>query len=114
MAFTPDGKTAYITCTWTVPSTVTPISTATNTAGKPIHIGTRDLDIAITPDGKTVYAAGGGVHTITPISTATNTPGKADPRPAAPEPLMAITPDGKTIYVDVSQVRHGHPGQHRD
>jgi len=93
MAFTPDGKTAYVS---TTDGTVTPINTATNTPGKPIHIGTGIFEIAIIPDGKTLYAA--GVHTITPISTATNTPGKPI-YVRRPPSAMAITPDGKTIYV---------------
>ena len=61
IAITPDGKTAYAT----TGSDVTPISTATNTPGKPIHIapgaggpGYPDF-IAITPDGKTAYVASG-------------------------------------------------------
>ena len=44
---TPDGKTAYVT----TGSGVTPISTATNTAGTPIHVvvGSVFQVIAITP-----------------------------------------------------------------
>jgi DNA-binding beta-propeller fold protein YncE len=54
---------------------VTPISTATNTPGKPIRVGGSPYGAAITPDGKALYAASTpGV--VIPISTATNTPGK--------------------------------------
>jgi DNA-binding beta-propeller fold protein YncE len=85
VVFTPDGKTAYVTsqngcrvtdhrCTYTV----TPISTATGTPGKPIPVGfgpdTFTPEIVITPDGKTAYVTTGSG--VTPISTATNTPGK--------------------------------------
>ena len=43
---TPDGKTAYVT----TGSGVTPINTATNTPGKPIHVGNSSTPaIAITP-----------------------------------------------------------------
>ena len=56
------------------PGTVVPISTATNTPGKPIRIGLGLGGIAITADGKTLYAA--AQNTVVPISTATNTPGK--------------------------------------
>jgi len=37
----PDGKTAYISCLGNLagPGTVTPIATATNTAGNPIGVG---------------------------------------------------------------------------
>ena len=55
--------------------TVTPISTATNTAGPPITVGSVPFSIAITPDGKTAYVANDGSGTVTPISTATNTAG---------------------------------------
>ena len=34
---------------------MTPINTATNTAGTPITVGSRPGAIAITPDGKTAY-----------------------------------------------------------
>ena len=37
--------------------TVTPIDTATNTPGEPIDVGNEPFAIAVTPDGKTVYAA---------------------------------------------------------
>jgi YVTN family beta-propeller protein len=78
--------------------TVTPISTVTNTAGKPIKIGNGPAAIAITPDGKTVYVANTGSGTVTPISTATNTAGKPIKVGDGPE-AIAITPDGKTAYV---------------
>ena len=81
------------------PSTVIPINTATNTAGKPIRVGPGGQGrIAITPDGKTAYVAGSG--TVTPISTATNTAGKPIRLGGSPHPGgIAITPDGKTAYV---------------
>src|ERR1019366_7975036 len=40
--------------------TVTPIATATNTAGTPITVGSQPTVIAITPDGKTAYVANQG------------------------------------------------------
>jgi DNA-binding beta-propeller fold protein YncE len=52
---------------------VVPINTATGTPGNPIRIGAGAM-IAITPDGKTVYAV--ALNKIVPISTATNTPGQ--------------------------------------
>ena len=58
IAITPDGKTAYV-ANWTPfavgPGTVTPIATATNTAGAPITVGGAPRAIAITPNGKTAY-----------------------------------------------------------
>jgi YVTN family beta-propeller protein len=78
-------------------NTVTPISTATNTAGKPIKVGQGPSAIAITPNGKTAYVVN-GAQSVTPISTATNTPGK--PITVGGIPLsVAITPNGETAYV---------------
>jgi DNA-binding beta-propeller fold protein YncE len=87
-------------------SAVIPVSTATNTAGKPIKVGSA-LQIAITPDGKTAYvlspATENGPGTVTPINTATNTAGKPIPIPVGRSRLgpwfIAITPNGKTVYV---------------
>jgi hypothetical protein len=73
MVFTPDSKTAYVANEEGPTGRVIPISTATSTPGKPIRIGVGTV-IAITPDGKTVYAA--AQNKVVPISTATNTPGK--------------------------------------
>ena len=83
MAITPDGKTLY-DISWgpraRASSYVIPISTATNTPGKPIKIQSTDaFEILMNPDGKTVYVIGRsatGTTEIVPISTATNTPGE--------------------------------------
>ena len=63
--------------------TITPITIATNTAGKPISVGRNPpgfdpgwIYIAITPDGKTAYVANTAAGTVIPIATATNTAGK--------------------------------------
>ena len=83
--------------------TVTPINTATNTAGAPIRLGHPPGSIAVTPDGRTVYVVSDGSGeftdgTVTPINTATNTPGK--PIRAGMFPVeIAISPDGKMAYV---------------
>jgi YVTN family beta-propeller protein len=47
VAFTPDGKTAYVVSLEV--DTVTPISTATSTLGPPIKAGVHPYAIAITP-----------------------------------------------------------------
>ena len=54
--------------------------------------------MAVTPDGKTVYAANQESNSVTPIEVATNTAGsevKVGIRPFA----IAVTPNGKTVYV---------------
>ena len=92
--------TAYIVNSGS--DTVTPIRTATNTAGKAINAGTAPVAIAITPDGTTAYVASEGLFgragTVTPIRTATNTAGKAINAGSVPS-AIAITPDGTTAYV---------------
>jgi len=46
IAITPDGKTAYVACY--AAGTVTPIAIATNTPGRPIHVGKGAFTLAIT------------------------------------------------------------------
>ena len=77
---------------------VCPSTTATNTPGQPIHVGSAPGLIAITPDGKTAYVA--SAYAVTPISTATNRPGK--PIYIRSDITIAITPDGKTVYAATS------------
>ncbi len=79
---------------------VTPISTATNKAGKAIKVGIAPYYIAITPNGKTAYVANSNSGTVTPISTATNKAGKAIKvaTPGLSPVAIAITPNGKTAY----------------
>ena len=77
---------------------MTPIDTATNTAGRGDRGRQRPDAVAITPDGKTAYVANFSSGSVTPIDTATNTPGTAIP--VGTDPVgVAITPDGKTAYV---------------
>jgi YVTN family beta-propeller protein len=88
--------TAYVVSA--VSGTVTPILTATDTAGSPITVGSNPVAIAITPDGKTAYVTNADSNTVTPIATATNTTGA--PITVGSDPVhIAVTPDGKTAYV---------------
>jgi DNA-binding beta-propeller fold protein YncE len=87
IAITPDGKTAYAADN--AAGTVIPISTATNTPGPPIHVGS-DVTIAFTPDGKTAYVV--TWVKVIPISTATNTPGKPIRTGGGPPGAISITP----------------------
>ena len=88
--------------------TVTPISTATNKAGKEIKVGPTASAIAITPNGRTAYVVSEGSDTVTPISTATNMAGKPikiphsssySPSGYPGQTLILSTPNGKTVYV---------------
>ena len=55
---------------------MTPINVATNKPGTPIKIPGYPGEIAITPNGKTVYVERRPADTVTPIATATNKAGK--------------------------------------
>jgi DNA-binding beta-propeller fold protein YncE len=86
---------------------MTPVATATNTAGKPVKFGAIPAAIAVTPDGKTAYIADMHPGTVTPVATATKTPGRPIKIGGFPW-AIAITPDGKTAYVvDLPAYGHG-------
>jgi YVTN family beta-propeller protein len=92
---TPNGKTV-----WVASSTeITPISVATNTAGKPIVVAKQPdgpVALAITPDSRTVYAV--DTLTVVPVATATGKAGK--PIPTGDNFVsMLITPNGRAGYV---------------
>jgi DNA-binding beta-propeller fold protein YncE len=90
----PAGAIMYVAAS----NGMTPVTTATNTPGKPIKIGAIPAAIAITPDGKTAYIADVHPGTVTPVTTATNTPGRPIKIGGFPW-AIAITPDGKTAYI---------------
>jgi DNA-binding beta-propeller fold protein YncE len=100
MAITPNGKTIYVS--GDEPNAVIPVSTVTDTAGKPIQFGRQvPTQILITPNGKTAYVLGLSGGEVYPIATATNTMGKPIRAGQGVGGLyqMAITRDGKTLYV---------------
>jgi YVTN family beta-propeller protein len=55
---------------------VTPINTATNTAGQPIKVGEYPFALAITPNGKVLEVVNQRSNSVTPINIATNRAGK--------------------------------------
>jgi len=76
---------------------VIPIRTATNTALKPIQVGSQPWEIAFTPDSKTGYVT--SALGVVPIRTATNTALKAVKVSSPVQPRgIVVTPDGKTAY----------------
>lgn len=111
VVITPDGRTAYVLSqTASRPGTgskaVVPIDTATSTPLPPINVtaGGNAQDIAISPDGKTVYVTTfwvNHVSTVTPISTASNTAMRPMPIQQPPYSVirLAIAPDGNTAYL---------------
>jgi len=89
---------AYVVSGTTVAGAVTPVDTATHTAGPAILIGGGAQSITVTPNGKTVYVPNGVLNTVTPIRTATNT--ALAPIPVGAEPFaLVVTPNGRTVYV---------------
>src|SRR5262249_55209131 len=88
------------------PAEIIPIATATNTPEKAIKVGTTaggPNQMAITPDGKTLYvtcwnSTGDGPSYVIPIATATNTPRKPNNAQNADVPHTMMTPDGRTAY----------------
>ena len=81
---------------------MTPIDTATDTAGAPIAVGDEPDGIAITPNGSTAYVVNAHDNTVTPIDISTDTAGSpitvGGPQQGPPQ-RIAITPDGTTAYV---------------
>lgn len=93
---TPNGKTVYVLNSL---GTVTPISTATDRLGKPIILGPGYGDMALTPDGKTLYLLWRGYPSsrVIPIATSTDRPGK----PISLGMLaiaIVVPPDGSSAY----------------
>lgn len=115
LAITPDGATLYAAnfgvfgvvngqvIQFSDGTTVTPIDTATDTAGSPITVGSEPSSVAITPEGTTAYVVNLASSNVTPIDIATNSAGIPIPLnttlTGTPGFQIAITPDGATAYV---------------
>jgi hypothetical protein len=105
IAFTPNGKTAYVLVGVQLgrpySSSVSPINTHTNTAGNPIMLRQPGIaeKIVMSPNGKMAYVL--SASAVTPISVATNTALAPIGLPASEGNAynMVVTPDGKTLYV---------------
>lgn len=97
---TRDGSTAWI---FTAPGAITPINLLTGTAGKPIPVATDATNLAVSPDGGTVYLVSYvttglvlGAGTVTPIDIKTRTPGHpstsaGSPTPSRSRPMGALS-----------------------
>ena len=97
IAVTPDANFAYVANRDS--GTVSVFNTLTNATATIPGVGSILQGVAIAPDGKTVYVAGGpAAGTVSVINTVVNTVGT--PIPVGSEPIgIAITPDGKFAYV---------------
>ena len=77
---------------------VSPIDTATNTAGAAIPVGATPLDVALTPDGTRAYVPNQNSDNVSVIDTTSNTLAATIPLMTNPGAAV-VTPDGATAYV---------------
>jgi DNA-binding beta-propeller fold protein YncE len=107
LVITPDGRTGYMLGAG---AGVLPVNLVTGTALKLITLRNDPWLLALSPNGRTVYALGalatGYAKTVTPIDTATNTALppitlKVSPSVEGYTDSIAFTPNGKTAYVVV-------------
>lgn len=119
IAVTPNGKMAYVlngidaaTTPETTPATVTPIDLATDTALRPIKVGTLPISMAMSPNGKLLYVVDSSQSNprepsaITPIDTVTNTSSPAIQLARHPAPFsvsgLAFLSNSATAYAITS------------
>jgi DNA-binding beta-propeller fold protein YncE len=96
------GGTSLYAWTGETPTSgmLTPISTATNTAGTGIALPFNPFGVAITPNGKTAYLSNWNKSTVVPVDLATGVPGTPI-KPVGLQPdQIVITPNGSTAYVE--------------
>lgn len=101
VAITPDGSLAYVLGF----NNVAVVDTATNTVVQTIGVSSDTPlgplpNIAITPDGGTVYLGGGGNASVQAISTASNSVVATVPISGTFGVFgLAVSPDGSRVYV---------------
>ena len=102
-AATPDNSQAFIAETGQYD--VIPVNVATGKEGTPIEVGAYPQDVAVSPDGSTVYATltggdtgPGGSNQVAVISTATNSV-TGDITVGTGPRQVAFSPDGTRAYV---------------
>jgi DNA-binding beta-propeller fold protein YncE len=96
VAVTPNGKSVWVQ---SHNGELTPIRTATNTAGKPITgLSTHDpFGLAISPGGTMAYWIDSSDDVVYPVDLSTRTVGSTISVGRFPE-FPALTPSGKTLY----------------
>ena len=96
VAFTPDGKRAYVVNQGD--DNVAVIDTRTDTVlNPPIAVGDQPWAVAVAPDGKRVYVT--NIRSVSVIDPLTNLV-VGDPIPVGESPFgIAVSPDSKRVYV---------------
>ena len=109
IAVAPGGRTIWVANAGN--RTVTPISTRTGRAGRPVKVPAEPTELAVAPDGQTVWVVSqinGTNQTpgrITPVSTATGRAGKPIRVGIDPGPLV-VSPDSRTVYLATSGLNY--------
>ena len=102
IAFTPNGRFAYVTNNGNpsdhVPDSVSVIDTATSSVLTTITVGDGASGVATRPDGKLVYVTNYGSGTVSVIDARTNRVVKTIRVGSAPD-SVAVAPNGKFAYV---------------
>lgn len=97
IAFAPDGSKAYVLNA--ADSTITPIDTATFSAGPAFPAGVSiPIFVAVTPDGQSIVTAGATSNTLAVISTANTASIKTVAVGGSPQGV-AVLPDSSAVYV---------------
>jgi DNA-binding beta-propeller fold protein YncE len=110
MVLSPDGGTLYVADSGAgsaATEAVTPVSLRTGLPGRAVIVGWEPVSLAITPDGRTLYAAIDGLEGINgqvapnrvmAIDTVTDRVRASLPWTAPPR-YLAMAPDGATVWV---------------
>lgn len=102
VAITPDGAFVYVN-QWSSPGRVSVIATATNTVVETIDVA-GNWDLAVTPDGASVYLA---ATRVTVIEAATNTVAAYIDTGSGGAHDVAMSPDGRYAYVTINSFTGG-------
>jgi YVTN family beta-propeller protein len=97
VAFTPDGRHAYVTDRNA--TAVSVIDTASHTVTATITVGVFPTSVAVSPDGREAYVTNATTNTVSVISTASNTVLTTIPTGSSAF-SVAFTPDSRYAYVD--------------